>query len=344
MMKTIYLHIGQTKTATTTLQAFFHDNRDWLANRGVYYLECPPEHKIQAQHRFLAESLAGIPLPMPERVAEWTYLRGKIEETTHDRILISEEVFWHIFEHRREEKIQVIDWIRKQLAEYDVRIICYLRRQDKWIESWYNQIVKTDVTSHARMTYAEFIDIYRQYGLLDYNAALRPWEEVFGRENMIVRPFERRHFLDGDIISDFLRILSLRLDDQASRPKDKQVSLCNSACELSYIFNNTSRAREFKQKFRSLITEYDATVEDHRRFTPIEVARELLNEFAESNSLLSDKYCDSDLAFFSDTLSGYEAGEYPGLSVRELAAFMMYAFEDMQGQIRALRRKLNESD
>lgn len=50
VMKTIFLHIGQTKTATTTLQAFFFVNRNWLANKGVLYPRVPEKNPFKRWH------------------------------------------------------------------------------------------------------------------------------------------------------------------------------------------------------------------------------------------------------------------------------------------------------
>jgi len=107
-MKTIFLHIGQTKTATTTLQAFFYANREWLLEHDVYYPECPEAETNKTQHRFLAEALKELALPISQELTEWTYIKNKISAAPQNNILISEEVFWHLFERRRVEKINVL--------------------------------------------------------------------------------------------------------------------------------------------------------------------------------------------------------------------------------------------
>lgn len=339
-MKTIYFHIGQTKTATTTLQAFFFENRNWLLENGIYYPECPDTHPIKTQHRFLVEPLAGLNLPLPERVGAWEYLERKIDASDQDKILISEEVFWHLFEKRPSERKTVIEWIRQRLANHEVKVVCYLRRQDKWIESWYNQIIKTDVNALSSLDYKDFIQTYREYGLLNYSEALQPWSDAFGKENLIVRPFEKSGFHKGDVIADFMNILGCELNDRLVRPRDQQVSLCNSACELSLIFNRTPQAAEFKKRFMRVIKQYDADVTDIRRFTSRELSESLLREFDESNRSLASDYAMNSNGFFDNTLAGYEHGEYPGLSVQELAKFMFYLFEEQQSQIRGLRKRL----
>ncbi|RPI73225.1 MAG: hypothetical protein EHM38_00770, partial [Geobacteraceae bacterium] len=338
-MKTIYLHIGQTKTATTSLQAFFHQNRTWLLQHDIYYPECPESHPVKSKHRFLMESLARAAFPIPKVLTGWAYIKDKITAAPQKRILISEEVFWHLFEQRPSEKIEAVQWIKKQFRGYEVKVVCYLRRQDKWIESWYNQVVKTDVNYRSRLTYEEFIELYRNCGQLDYLHALAPWEKVLGKDNMIVRPFEKKWLLDGDIITDFMSILDVTLDDSAVRPKELQVSLCNSACELSLIFNRTKGAANFKSKFVTIIKDFDTGVVDNRKFMKKKLAESLISEFADSNARLSNKF-GMGKEFFDAELTGYESGEYTGLTSQELAAFVMHMFLDMQVQMRSLRKRV----
>jgi hypothetical protein len=344
MKKTIFLHVGQTKTATTTLQAFFSDNRAWLANQGIDYPECPPDHPIKSQHRFLVEPLAGLQRPFPDEIPGWTYIKQKIKASSLSSILISEEVFWHLFERRREEKVEILRWIKNQLSGHDVKIVCYLRRQDKWIESWFNQLTKTDVNHYSRMNYHQFIQAYKDQGMLNYVQALQPWITVFGEDNLIVRPFEKSQFLKGDVIQDFLSIIGVRLLDSGEivRPADQQVSLCNSACEISNIYNSTVRAKEFKQRFMEIVHAYDEQITDHRRFTPHSIATSLLDEYRSSNQEIAARFGGRLPEFFEPELNDYDAGEFTGTSTQELVRFMIQIFQDQQGQIRQLRKRLSD--
>lgn len=342
MKKVIYLHIGQTKTATTTLQAFFSANRTWLSERGILYPECPVDHPIKSQHRFLVEALGRTEQPLPDRIAQWEFLIEQIQKSSHPLTLISEEVFWHLFEQRSDEKKAAIEWIHRKLGAYDVKIICYVRRQDTWIESWYNQLTKTDVNRHSKMNYLEFISAYRNYGLLDYTASLQPWTDVFGNENMAVRPFQRSDFLEGDIISDFMNLLGVRDLNGTTRPKDQQVSLHNTSCEISALHNKTARATDFKRKFMEIVKSYDGEVNDQRKFTPRTVAEGLISEFKASNQRLAELYFSQRSDFFDESLRGYENGEYPGISPTELTEFVIHLFQDQQSQIRGMRKRISE--
>ena len=342
MKKTIYFHIGQTKTATTTLQAFFSDNRNWLGEHGICYPLCPPGHPIQSQHRFLVEPLAGLHAPYPDRLPAWEYVRTQIEQTSHTKVLISEEVFWHLFERRPDEKVSILEWVREKFQPHEVKVICYLRRQDKWIESWFNQLTKTDVNHYSRMSYADFILAYENQGMLDYNVAIDPWARAFGEKNLIVRSFEKSQFINGDIIQDFLSILGIQDLTNTTRPQDQQVSLANSACEISNIFNSTPRARDFKPKFMDIVRAFDDGVKDRRRFTPREIVVALLKTYENSNERLAQRFQAPLPTFFDMGMSDFEVGEYGGISTQELARFMIHIFQDQQMQIRQLRKRLSD--
>lgn len=315
---------------------------EWLLEHDIYYPECLDSHPIKTQHRFLTDSLAKAPLPIPQELTEWNYIKDKIKAAPQNKILISEEVLWHLFEQRNSEKIKAVEWIKNQFFDYEVKVVCYLRRQDKWVESWYNQIVKTDVNKNSKLSYQEFIDTYRNYGLLNYLEALAPWVAIFGKDNLIVRPFDRQAFVNDDIIADFMSILGVNLDETVVRPEDLQVSLCNSACELTSIYNKTKRASEFKSKFMGIVRDYDSEVDDRRQFTNKCLAESLLSEFKESNILLSNEYGREGEMFFDTNFPGYEYGEYPGLSTQDLASFVMHLFQDMQRQMLVLRKRVSE--
>ncbi len=338
--KTVYLHIGQTKTATTTLQAFFYANKGWLRERGVDYPDCPGRELMKSQHRFLVTALGRCKLPLPPALVEWEYIKHKIRSSNQPVVLLSEEVFWHLFENRAEERPEAIGWIKRQLSEFNVKVVCYLRRQDSWLESWYNQIVKTDVSQYSRMTFGEFMAHYKQNGLLDYHATLQPWVENFGKENMLVKPFERKKFLNGDIIADFLSLLGLKVEADCIIPKNRQISLSNAACELSTIYNRTKYAKKFKVKFLDMIEEFDQIIDDKRKYIKITEAEELLREYFEPNRKLGISFAPAADNFFDDGMDGYQYGEYAGLSVEELAFFVMTLFNDEKQKIADNKRPL----
>ena len=49
-MTNLLLHIGQTKTGTTSIQSLFHENQDFLLKNGINYMARPRTAK---SHRYL---------------------------------------------------------------------------------------------------------------------------------------------------------------------------------------------------------------------------------------------------------------------------------------------------
>jgi len=85
-----------------------------------------------------------------------------------------------------------------------VRPVIYIRRQDEAIQSFYAELIKGRFTrvsasfSPALLAWIPFFNYYREY---------LKWAAVFGRENVILRTYNRLH--RNDIVEDFLSILEI---------------------------------------------------------------------------------------------------------------------------------------
>ena len=95
----------------------------------------------------------------------------------------------------------------------DLKVIVYLRRQDLVVESYYAQRVKIKVNDEFQ-NYLDSEDI--AYFKLDYYTQLKEIEQAIGKENIIVRVYEKKQY-EGNgntLISDFLNTLGLELDER----------------------------------------------------------------------------------------------------------------------------------
>jgi hypothetical protein len=92
---------------------------------------------------------------------------------------------------------------------FDVRVICYLRRQDRWLESWYNQHVRWPWhEALSRLSPSEFFARRAEFYWLDYAQTLDRWSAVFGKEQVIVRVFEAGQIL-APLQEDLCRICGI---------------------------------------------------------------------------------------------------------------------------------------
>jgi hypothetical protein len=85
----------------------------------------------------------------------------------------------------------------------DIRVVCYLRRQDLYLRSCYVQAIKSGRSSLGFHEYIEKIAIGKKYRAHEYDKSLDLWASAFGVENIIVRPFERAQLHERGLVVDF---------------------------------------------------------------------------------------------------------------------------------------------
>lgn len=182
-MNTVYLHIGAPKTGTSALQHFFYENTEKMFEDGILYpkLEAPlkTEKKLGS---FIgnAEFLRDYDRPLEEiDEKRKIYAKEIFEETRQkekDLLLSSEGLFecgTHLYQNLK-------------LWGENVKVIIYLRRQDYWGESLWNQAVKRVSYRTAKPCFKYMMEIE---GIFDYYQKLQQISEVLGKENIIVRTY-----------------------------------------------------------------------------------------------------------------------------------------------------------
>lgn len=208
--KELYLHIGTHKTGTTALQRFFAVNQKPLRDRGIVYPN-DADGGVEDGHYRLWWSLRMDRGVIDERCPknlrcadrEW---RAVLKQFNAERMLISAEGLWNC-------KPEDILKIKTITGEYLVKIIVYLRRQDTLAVSVYNQLIK----GKAHKQSASMCD-YR----MDYSQALQCWAEVFGKKNLLVRPYERNQFYQKSIFADFLHhVFDMEMDNDFYVPQSE---------------------------------------------------------------------------------------------------------------------------
>ena len=91
---------------------------------------------------------------------------------------------------------------KQVLPEYTIKVILYIRRIDKMTNSAILEEVKVrqSISDHVIQRNIAF----REKQQLDMLEKLRKWESIVGRENIIVRPFEKEQLKGGDAVADFV--------------------------------------------------------------------------------------------------------------------------------------------
>ncbi len=199
MEKTLFLHIGSPKTGTTAIQGFLHSNPDVLAASGVNYVRAG---RANASHNSMISTF---------RHGNGPAVCAEIAQEIADspaslHVLSSEMFFW------APAAVELARGLPPELRDR-TRIICYIRRQDKYIEALYKQVVKNG------RALADPMAFYRSRRRnLFYSPILNAFSDEFGHDSLIIRPFERKNFPAGDVINDFIEQAGVALEGTPIRP------------------------------------------------------------------------------------------------------------------------------
>jgi hypothetical protein len=228
-MKRLLIHIGTGKTGTSTIQNFLFSNRKQLAKE--FSLLYPEQGLSQLKH-FGEDIYAHYP------IVSWVHNRetGKlanlarsINKSNCQTAIISCENFYHqLF-------AQEIIFLASVLKEFSITIICYVRRQDLYMESAWKQQIKTGA---MKMPFSVFLERHTQTKYLNevhanYYRMLKPWADIFGVDAIKIKVFDKSEWIREDLIADFLNTCGL--DEQQALPPLIKPSLTNTSLPTELI-------------------------------------------------------------------------------------------------------------
>ncbi len=190
--KNIYLHVGLPKTGTTAIQSALSklNNQGLLGEKGFDFFSDEIWKDI---HEFWTTA------------SEENFINSinsKVKESSKENILISNEGLSTTREYADKEKISIefLVLLKKALSEFNVKVIIYLRRQDLLFESWNAQSIKLGFA--IKFSSIHDTDIF-------YKKFLDEVAELYGKENIIVKVYDRDLLYKNDSVCDFLNILNL---------------------------------------------------------------------------------------------------------------------------------------
>lgn len=313
-MKILYLHIGTPKTATTAIQTFCFHNRPALESHGFCYARMGkgfsyPGTGGARNGRFLTTWLYDEEGNRRKEEEEWRFKNGllRLEEQfrTFDRLIVSDEGIWIGALVRRPTLWEELkNW--SEHAGVQIQVIVYLRRQDQFLESQWNQQVK-----HLKGTqgWAAYRKKHMKAPELDYWAALNRISDVFGQENIVVRRFQKADFVGGSILSDFLSVLGLKLTenyDMSSQRERQNTRLEGNLTELKRVTNSLrdlSREEEQFLKGAALRCSVPARKAYRCDMQTPEEAQSLIRPFEEGNERVAETWLKDGAPLFNQSFS-----------------------------------------
>ena len=142
MKNKLIVHIGTHKTGTTSIQNTLEQNRALLAEWQVLYPRTdrdpwPDLDKHCSVYAAAVNSSSVI------KSREYDLLMKEFEGSGCHTMILSEEGL-------SEPKEEIIDFFSTFKEHFDIEIVCYLRRQDLFLESLYNQFVRERARREGR--------------------------------------------------------------------------------------------------------------------------------------------------------------------------------------------------
>lgn len=322
-MSRAIVHIGAGKTGSTAIQYFLAHNADGLRRLGFCYpvVARASTRADGANHNRLAYRLLESRPTATERAMARALARAAKDSPV--TLLSAEVLYMRPFESEfpssgayRAAKDAALDRLFRLLAPFQqVDVLCYVRRHDRWIESIYNERIKT-----GRERGASFAEFAERYGRSHYRPQLEAWAQ---RGTLSVRPYEAAARSAGGLIGDFCRAV----DIEAALPQaPESLRSANPALGRDFVeFARLARRLPLDRRQRARLAtglvaisarELAAAPEPKSwsLFFSFEERRAFLDRFADDDAEVSRRFLSPEFDRLFEPPSPAENADYPGLS------------------------------
>lgn len=357
-MKILHVHIGTPKTGTTAIQEFCMENSDILKGKGYCYPILPFTFWDASEARNARFLVGGI---LDENGNASADSAKEAEKNFHKGVQIIQDLFQK-FDHVviSDENIWLsMDTIRKDLWKklkkeadergFSIHVIVYLRRQDKYLYSLWNQRIKSK--RRLDMSYEDFIDMINLPARLEYYDKLERVAGVIGKENITVRRFDGGDFNGGSIYADFLQAIGLTLTDEYKISQGvRNLGLYGNTFEIKRVLNSlpqmgNPKTHQFVKERLWECSEISAKEYPCEMMSKEEIS-ELLETYAGDNSKIAEEYLNEPGAeLFDNTIKDLPKWEKdnPYMMndvIRFAGAMGIYLYEENQ-KLKKQIRELN---
>lgn len=280
----VVLHIGTGKAGSSALQKFFADNRSLLADSGYLY---PKANSLKGAHHAYGH-LWGEGYMTKERTSQfdakelWSTLEQEVDASGLNVLMSTES--WTLAFARVPASMHEV---KAAFGNRKITIIVYLRAQDSHAESWYNQHVKSGYPLN------DVNDLDQLPFFYDYYSLLSKMSGVFGKENIVVRPYERSNFYGGTIFSDFINAMGLDWSEEFILPR-RQVNPSLTKPVLDFLLETNKIPRpisELRQFNRFILNNFcDQDVDAPAEILGRETRRKIVERYAEGNAKVAREF------------------------------------------------------
>jgi len=233
-MKKLILHIGMHKTGTTSLQKIFSSSQHVLNKSNIFYadlnkfntansfyvmfLDNPTEH-ISFKNREIHD----LHKAKDEQEKLMQLWRKEFENFSNGYYIISDEELSYL-------PLNGVIKMRNFLVEYfnDITVIMYAREPISFIPSIINEHIKYGATKIRNRTFSS---------ITYYINRIAKYVKAFGRGNIIIRSFDKKHMKNNDLFEDFFYSLNIKFDASKLNTIVENQSLGHNALTFLLEYN-----------------------------------------------------------------------------------------------------------
>ncbi len=303
----LLVHVGLPKTGTTAIQRYMYLRREAYAQQGIYWAETYPNGIAEVNdwaHHVYSHKWGGWLDPSKFLVTPdeaWRALQ-EFMRAKGGRHIISSEEFSELLPRPSGE--DVINFIKEIAGSARVRLIGYVRRQDNLIESHIRELIKG---GRSDINIKEYLQNLPSFVFFDKGFSKAA--DLLGKENVIVRVYERGRLVCGDSVSDFLHACDLPALGHVEEPAEPTNPSLNTL--TSKLLTDPRIVAEFTGKpLRTVFVRNFFNQENFSRLNKYvlldsNMRREIMKVFTAGNDHLAEMFLtayDADaLAFHEDT-------------------------------------------
>ncbi|WP_102223102.1 hypothetical protein [Acidimangrovimonas sediminis] len=267
---TLWLHIGHGKTGSSALQAGL------VRGRGFVYPQTGRSAEGDHNRLFPVDP----PIYGPQMLDRIAAARDEIGGG--DGVLSSESLCF-----AGPAKVA-------QLAEVfsgaDLRILYYVRRQEDLVESGFRQHQRgrLRVARDVAKTVEDYLATHGSS--FDFLKRIAPWEEVFGRERVTARLYDRKTCA-GDVCADFAAVTGFAVADTGARANPSlDVPLTRALMLYREVEPDPERQMAFRAGLERIVAEIGPSP---ARFVDDAMRARIREMFAESNATFAARHLDA---------------------------------------------------
>jgi hypothetical protein len=337
MKKTVYLHIGTFKTGTSAIQNFLARNAETLQRHDFFVpaFDEREDHYVLPLSLLLAHTKIRAVWPPVKKTPDeyWASLKRQMMESTCSQIIISAETFCDLAHPRAiAQRSLFARVLTDTFLDFNVKIVVYLRNMKNYIHSMHSENVKN---GGMKVNIATYMTSAIEANSIHINPLLFLdfFSDLFGKDSLILKKYEKSNLRNGNIIDDFLSTIHCPLEAMPNLSTDLIVnkSLPSSlSVDLKRIFNECDFIDLYFNRLMS-----DRLLHAVEQSKGISLAESQLAVLRENARIVAERY-------------GVEIGEHleeigrQQESVDERTTFFVLLLSQILKETRMLRGELND--